>query len=70
MTKKRRTIATPMCDPVPNGEYSGTCVSTAPVAEPTVMLFTVPLSDSVPLCHDHVFVFSRLLRLCGPNVQC
>ena len=21
-------------------------------------------------CHDHVFVFSRLLRLCGRNVQC
>ena len=38
--------ATPTCDPVSNGEYSGTCVSTAPVAEPTVMLFTVPLSDS------------------------
>ena len=34
-------------DPVSNGEYSGTCVSTAPVAEPTVMLFTVPLSDSI-----------------------
>ena len=29
------------------GMYSGTCVSTAPVAEPTVMLFTVPLSGSI-----------------------
>ena len=34
-------------DPVSNGEYRGTCVSTAQVAEPTVMLFTVPLSDSI-----------------------
>ena len=29
--------------PVSSGKYSGTCVFTAPVAEPTVMFFTVPL---------------------------
>ena len=29
--------------PVSSGKYSGTCVFTAPVAEPTVMSFTVPL---------------------------
>ena len=34
-------------DPASNGEYRGTCVSTAPVTEPTVMLFTMPLSDSI-----------------------
>ena len=31
-------------DPVSSGKYSGTFVFAAPVAEPTVMLFTVPLN--------------------------
>ena len=29
--------------PVSSGQFCGACVSTAPVAEPTVMSFTVPL---------------------------
>merc|ERR1712136_380408 len=33
-----------LADPVSSGKYSGTCVSTAPVVEPTVVSFTVPLS--------------------------
>ena len=40
-------------DPVSCGKYSGTFVFAAPVAEPTVMLFTVPFSrlpvPSLPL---------------------
>ena len=32
-------------DPVSSGKYIGTFVFTAPVAEPTVMSFTVPLDD-------------------------
>merc|ERR1719383_661969 len=36
-----------LADPVSSGKYSGTCVSTAPVAEPTVMSFTVPVQGSV-----------------------
>ena len=33
-----------LADPVSSGKYSGTFVFTAPVAEPTVMSFTVPLN--------------------------
>ena len=32
-------------DPVSSGKYIGTFVFTAPVAEPTVVSFTVPLDD-------------------------
>ena len=34
-------------DPVSSGKYIGTFVFTAPVAEPTVMSFTVPLDDCI-----------------------
>ena len=33
-----------LADPVSNGKYSGIFVFTAPVAEPTVLSFTVPLN--------------------------
>ena len=33
-----------LVDPVSSGKYNGTFVFTAPVAEPTVMSFTVPLN--------------------------
>merc|ERR1712136_604518 len=35
-----------LADPVSGGSYSGTCVSTAPVDEPNVVTFTVPLTGS------------------------
>ena len=35
-----------LADPVSSGKYSGTFVFTAPVAEPTLMSFTVPLNGS------------------------
>ena len=37
-----------LADPVSSGKYIGTFVFTAPVAEPTVMSFTVPLNGSIP----------------------
>ena len=36
-----------LADPVSSGKYSGTYVSTAPVAEPTVVSFVVPSLGSV-----------------------
>ena len=35
-----------LADPVSSGKYSGTFVFTAPVEEPTLMSFTVPLNGS------------------------
>ena len=35
-----------LADPVSSGKYCGTCVSTAPAAEPAVMSFTVTLTGS------------------------
>ena len=35
-----------LADPVSSGKYCGTCVSTAPAAEPAVMSFTVTLTVS------------------------
>ena len=39
-----------LADPVSSGTYSGNFVFTAPVAEPTVMSFTVPLNGCVTSC--------------------
>ena len=36
-----------LADPVSSGKYSGAFVFTAPVAEPTVVLFTVPLNGFI-----------------------
>ena len=36
-----------LADPVSSGKYIGTFVFTAPVAEPTVMSFTVPLNGCI-----------------------
>ena len=36
-----------LADPVSSGKYSGAFVFTAPVAEPTVMSFTVPLNGYI-----------------------
>ena len=35
-----------LADPVSSGKYSETCMSTAPVDEPTAMSFTVPLTGN------------------------
>ena len=64
-------------DPVSSGKYIGTFVFTAPVAEPTVMSFTVPLDDctivattlvvtshsSSPECSGAARVFASRCRL-------
>ena len=39
-------LSTNLAYPVSSEKYSGTCVSTDPVAEPAVMSFTVPLTGS------------------------
>ena len=43
--------------PVSSGKYSGTCVSTAPVAEPTVLSFTVPLDGCTIVVTTTVVTF-------------
>ena len=51
-----------------SGKYSWTCVSTVPVATPTVMSFTVPLVGctivATAICRDHV-LFDGSLPCCG-----
>ena len=42
-----------LANPVSNGKYSGTCVSAAPVAEPTAMSFTVPLTGDAIVEQSH-----------------
>ena len=53
-----------LADLVSSGKHSGKCVSTAPVAEPTAMSFTVPLTGKHHRCHcscrNSVFCDSRL----------
>ena len=50
-----------LADPVSSGKYSGTCESTAPVAEPTAMSFTVPLTGST------IVVTAAVVTTCGPG---
>ena len=44
LPSERFGMSMDLADPVSSGKYSGTFVFTAPVAEPTVMSFTVPLN--------------------------
>merc|ERR1712136_313693 len=46
------------------GKYSGTCVSTAPVAEPTVMSFTVPLKGST------IVATAAVVTTCSSSADC
>ena len=61
-----------MVDLVSSGKYSGTFVFTAPVAEPTVLSFTVPLNGCTKRCHcncrDLVLFVGRLPWLCTAGV--
>ena len=50
-----------LADPVSSGKYSGMCVSTAPVAEPTAMSFTVPLTGST------IVATAAVVTTCGPG---
>ena len=52
---------------VSSGKHSGTFVSTAPVAEPTVMSFTVPLDDCTIIV-TVVTSYSSSADCCGPFV--
>jgi len=53
-----------LADPVSSGEYSGTCVSTAPVAEPTVMSFTVPVQGNV------IVATATTVTTCSSSADC
>ena len=50
-----------LADPVSSGKCSGTCVSAAPVAEPTAMSFAVPLTGST------IIVTAAVVTTCGPG---
>ena len=50
--------------PVSSGKYSGTCVFTAPVAEPTVMSFTVPLDGCT------IVATTIVVTLCSSSADC
>ena len=50
-----------LADPVSSGKYSWTCVSAAPVAEPTAMSFAVPLTGST------IVVTAAVVTTCGPE---
>ena len=61
-----------LADPVTSGKYSGAFVFTALVAEPYLVLFTVPLNGFTIArhcnCRDLVLFVGRLPWLCGPTV--
>merc|ERR1719374_538871 len=58
------TMSMNLADPVSSGKYSGTCVSTAPVAEPTVMSFTVPISGSI------IAASATAVTTCSSSTDC
>merc|ERR1719374_428293 len=53
-----------LADPVSKGSYSGTCVSTVPVAEPTVVSFTVPVQGST------IVATTSVLTACSSSADC
>ena len=53
-----------LADPVSSGKYSGKCVSTAPVAEPTAMSFTVPLTGST------IVATAAVVTACSATADC
>ena len=61
------TLAVWTLHSVSSGKHSGTFVSTAPVAEPTVILFTVPL-DVCTIVVTVVTSYSSSGDCCGPFV--
>ena len=53
-----------MADPVSNGNYSGIFVFTAPVAEPTVLSFTVPLNGCT------IVATATVVTSCSSSADC
>ena len=53
-----------LADPVSSGKYSGTCESTAPVAEPTAMSFTIPLTGST------IVATAAVVTTCFASADC
>ena len=65
-------LSTNLAYPVSSEKYSGTCVSTDPVAEPAVMSFTVPLTGSTVVAAaavERLRTLSRQTAL-NPRLQC
>ena len=53
-----------LADPVSSGKFSGTFVFTAPVAEPTVMSFTVPLTGCT------IVATATVVTTCSSSADC
>ena len=53
-----------LADPVSSWKYSGTRVFTAPVAEPTVVLFTVPLNGCT------IVATATIVTSCSSSIDC
>merc|ERR1719374_508450 len=53
-----------LADPVSSGKYSGTCVSTLPVYEPTAVSFTVPLTGST------IVATAAVVTTCSVSADC
>ena len=53
-----------LADPVSSGKYSRKCVSTAPVAEPTAMSFTVSLTGST------IVATAAVVTTCSASADC
>ena len=53
-----------LADPVSSGKYSGTFVFTAPVAEPIVMSFTVPLVGCI------IDATATVVTSCSSSAEC